>query len=86
MATPGNAKVTLNWADNTGADLAGYNVYRSEVSGGPYTKVATVTSSKCTNTRLINGTTYYYVVTASDDWGHESGYSAEVSATPTSRR
>ena len=84
VATPGNAKVTLDWADNTGADLAGYNVYRSEVSGGPYTKVATVTSSKCTDTRLINGTTYYYVVTAFDDSGNESSYSAEVSATPTS--
>ncbi len=87
MATPGNKKVTLDWDDNTEADLAGYNVYRSEVSGGPYTKVATVatvTLSKHNDTGLTNGTTYYYVVTAFDDSGNESGYSAEVSATPTS--
>ena len=82
VATAGDTEVTLNWADNTETDLAGYNVYRSEVSGGPYTKAATVTVSGYTDTGLTNGTTYYYAVTAFDDSDNESGYSAEVSATP----
>ena len=32
-------KVVLDWANNTETDLAGYNVYRSTTSGGPYAKV-----------------------------------------------
>ena len=86
-STAGNAQVALNWDDNTEGDLAGYNVYRSEDIGGPYTeteKIATVTASEYTDTGLTNDTTYYYVVTALDDLDNESVYSAEVSATPSS--
>ncbi len=86
-ATAGNAQVALNWDDNTEGDLAGYNVYRSEDIGGPYTeteKIATVTASEYTDTGLTNDTTYYYVVTALDDLDNESVYSAEASATPSS--
>ena len=32
--------VPLNWNDNQEPDIYGYNVYRSTVSGGPYTKIA----------------------------------------------
>ena len=38
-ATGGNSTVSLNWNDNNETDLAGYNVYRSTTSGGPYTKL-----------------------------------------------
>ena len=84
VATPASAQVSLDWADNAEPDLAGYNVYRSTSTGGPYTKVngALVTVSNYTDTGLTNGTTYYYVVRAEDNGTNESGNSSEVSATP----
>jgi fibronectin type 3 domain-containing protein len=79
-ATAGNAQVTLNWAATTGA--ASYNVKRATVSGGPYTTITSPTTTSYTNTGLINGTTYYYVVSAVNSSG-ESGNSTQVSAIPT---
>jgi len=80
MATAGNAQVSLSWTASSGA--TSYNVKRSNVSGGPYTTVATgVTTTSSTDTGLTNGTTYYYVVTAINAAG-ESPTSNEVSATP----
>src|SRR5439155_5409110 len=38
-ATASGAGIALNWADSTEANLAGYNVYRGDVDGGPYTKL-----------------------------------------------
>ena len=73
---------TLNWTASTSA-VAGYNVYRSNVSGGPYTKLdsALVAATTSTDTNVLAGDTYYYVVTAVESSGAESVYSAEVSAT-----
>src|SRR5205823_1341861 len=38
-AAAGSGSVTLDWADNSEPELAGYDVYRSTASGGPYTKI-----------------------------------------------
>ncbi len=62
VATAGNATVTLSWNPSPGA--TNYNVKRSTTSGGPYTAVASLSGTAYTDTGLINGTTYYYVVTA----------------------
>src|SRR5262245_49819083 len=79
-AIPGNAQVTLNWNASSGA--ASYNVKRSTTNGGPYTTIATgVTATNFTNTQLVNGTTYFYVVSAVNSAG-ESGNSNQASATP----
>jgi fibronectin type 3 domain-containing protein len=78
-AAPGDAQVTLSWTASTGA--TSYNVKRATVSGGPYTTVASPTTTTYTDTGLTNGTTYYYVVTARNVGG-ESGKSTEASATP----
>ena len=73
----------LDWADNTDSDLAGYNVYRSETSGSSYSQItADVINSAYTDTGLTDGTTYYYVVTAVDSSGNESGNSTEAWGTP----
>jgi hypothetical protein len=78
-ATAGNAQVQLSWNASTGA--TGYNVKRATTSGGPYTTVATVSTTSFTNMGLTNGTTYFYVVSAFNSNG-ESANSGEVPATP----
>lgn len=82
-ATGGNRQISLDWANNVEADLAGYNVYRSTTSTGTYTKVnsSLVTTSAYTNTGLQRRTTYYYRVTAVDTSGNESAVSNTASAT-----
>ena len=79
-ATPGNAVVTLTWTASAGA--TGYNVKRATNSGGPFTQLAAPTSTSYIDTALTNGTTYYYVVSATNSSG-ESANSAQVSATPS---
>jgi len=84
-ATPDDKEVSLDWNDNTEPDLDGYNVYRSLTSGSGYSKIngSLLATSAYTDTGLTGGETYYYVVTAVDTLANESGYSSEVSATPT---
>ncbi|MGI8966927.1 MAG: DUF7594 domain-containing protein [Limisphaerales bacterium] len=79
-ATPGNAQVALTWTASTGA--SSYNVKRATVSGGPYTTIASPTTASYTDTTAVNGTTYYYAVSAVNNSG-ESANSTQVSATPT---
>lgn len=84
VATPGNAQVALAWNAVTSVGLAGYDVYRGTTSGGPYTKVtgSPVTSPAYTDTTAVNGTTYYYVVEATNTAAQSSANSNEVSARP----
>ena len=79
-ATAGDAQVALTW--NASATASSYKVKRATTSGGPYTVVATPTTTSHTDTGLTNGTTYYYVVSAVNASG-ESANSSQVSATPT---
>jgi fibronectin type 3 domain-containing protein len=85
MATPGNGLILLDWIDDNESDLNGYNVYRSAISGSGYVKlnVSLLSGSNYTDSNVVNNTTYYYVVTAVDTSTNESGYSSEVSATPS---
>ena len=82
-ATAGNAQVALSWPASVGA--TSYNVKRALFSGGPYTTVGCTTMTTDTDTGLLNGTPYYYVVSASyaggPNAGGESADSSEVSAT-----
>jgi fibronectin type 3 domain-containing protein len=79
-ATSGDGQVSLSWDANSGA--TSYTVKRATTSGGPYdTLQAGVTATSFADTGVSNGTTYYYVVSASN-LGGESANSAEVSATP----
>lgn len=75
--------VTLNWAASTSSGVAGYNIYRSSTSAGPYTLSGSASSPIVTYTdfSVTAGQTYFYVVTAIDDSGVESAYSNEVQAT-----
>src|SRR5687768_16732237 len=78
----GDASVSLEWTSVSGS--TSYNLYRSPLSGGGWEKINTapITSTTYTDDGLRNAQTYYYVVTALDSVGNESGYSNEVSALP----
>jgi glycosidase len=80
-ATEGDGEVGLTWDSVAGA--AGYNVYRSYVPGGGYDQIAAgETGTAYADMGVTNGTWYYYVVTALDAPGNESGYSNEAAALP----
>jgi P pilus assembly chaperone PapD len=80
--SPTAYKVMLSWTPSS-ATYSGFNVYRSTVSGGPYSKLDStlVGSASYTDTSVTSGQTYYYVATEVDSTGKESGYSAQTSAT-----
>lgn len=76
--------VDIAWDASTSATLQGYNVYRSTVSGGPYSKISpTVATSTLlfTDTTPVSGKQYFYVVTAVDTSGVESAASTQVAVT-----
>ena len=67
--------------------VAGYNVYRSAVSGVPLNQrelVGTVSAGHTgfLDTGLADKTTFFYVITARDAAGNETPPSAEVSSAP----
>jgi fibronectin type 3 domain-containing protein len=72
----------LSWVASTSSDVTGYNVYRSTVSGGSYTKInsSLITESTYTDSTVVSGKTYYYVTTSVDSSGEESPHSNEVQA------
>jgi hypothetical protein len=81
-ASAGNASVSLTWSAAAGA--TSYNVKRSTASGGPYATVASgVTATSFVNTGLVNGTTYYYVVSAVNVGGESANSTPPASATPS---
>jgi hypothetical protein len=82
--TPLAHSVDIAWDASTSATLQGYNVYRSTVSGGPYSKISpTVATSTLlfTDSTPVSGKQYFYVVTAVDTSGLESAASTQVAVT-----
>ena len=82
VATPAELEAQLSWNANSEPDLAGYRVYRSTTQGSGYEEVtsALITDTSYTDPVGAEGTCYY-VVTAEDVAGNESGYSNEASVT-----
>ena len=77
-------RVTLTWqapAPIPGVTVVGYNVYRSDVSGRGYVRIAArISTAKYEDRRVERGRTYFYVVTALDQVGRESRFSGEAKA------
>src|ERR1700690_3926118 len=80
----GPHSVTLTWQQprfSPAVSIVGYNVYRSTTSGGPFVKLASRVPEPHYEDRLVvSGRTYFYVVTALDQAGRESGFSTETLA------
>jgi hypothetical protein len=79
---PVSHSATLTLAPNS-PNVAGYNIYRSSTSNGPYTKLNTplATSTTYTDSTVAASQTYYYVATSVDSAGNETAYSNQMSTT-----
>ena len=86
------AEKTLHftWEQTITTDFAGWKLYKSETAGGPYDYFTTIDyvepQTEYTTTQVVTvpdgqTTTLYFVLTAFDDQGNESGYSGEASIT-----
>jgi fibronectin type 3 domain-containing protein len=84
-ATAGNKQVALSWTASTGA--TSYTVKRSGVAGGPYTALSpTTTSTTFTDSTVTNGSTYYYVVSATNAAGRVATRASSPPCPPCPRR
>ena len=72
--------MTLGWVANVEPDLAGYNVYRSDIPGGPFEKLndKLLKTSNFVDTGGPAGVPAYYEVSAVNTTGNESAASAVV--------
>ena len=77
----GSSQINLAWTDNA-SNEQNYVVARGTVSGGPYTDIATLAANTTSysSTGLAPGTTYYYVVRATNGGG-ASANSNQANAT-----
>jgi len=76
------AGIQLTWDAISGdTTLYGYEVLRSDTASGPYAMIARITDNSYTDTSVVEGGIYYYIVRALDQSFNRSGNSTEVSAT-----
>ena len=75
----GNAKVYLSW-DDSSSGATGYIVKRATSSGGPYTPVASPAANNYTDTGVVNCSTYYYVVSATNSLGASTNSSEQTAS------
>jgi fibronectin type 3 domain-containing protein len=79
IATPGDAQVSLSWGASQGATV--YTIWRKTGATGTYASVGTSTTTTYTDKPLVNGTTYYYKITAGNG-SCDSDFDVEQDATP----
>ncbi len=81
------AAIELAWDAVVGdPTLYGYEVLRSDVSGGPYALLARLTSTTYTDTSVTEGATYFYVVRSVDLSFNRSPDSAELEVSAELRK
>jgi hypothetical protein len=79
VASATNLAVKLTWSPALNA--TSYNVKRTTTNGGPYPFLINVAATNYSDVVATPGTTYFYVVSATNSFG-ESSNSAPASATP----
>lgn len=79
---PPSHSVALGWDASMSGDVVGYYVYRSAQSGGPYARLtpSPIAGTTYSDSLVVAGATYYYVVTAVNGNSIESSYSNQASA------
>jgi hypothetical protein len=81
--------VALAWtAPTTGGAVTGYNAYRGTTKGGPYTLQNTLAIPSLTyvdTLNLLEGTTYFYVVTAVGPGGESVNSNEATALIPVSK-
>ena len=79
----GDRENVLSWNANQESDFKEYKLYGG-TSSNSSTVLATISKGTQTysHTNLLNGTTYYYQISAIDNDGNESARSSEVNAKP----
>lgn len=82
VAREGDGAIDMTWNSVPGASA--YNIYRSQLSGGGWTRINTtpLVGTSFTDSGLRNASAYYYVARALDSAGNESTPSNEVSGLP----
>src|SRR6185436_4977345 len=78
-ALPGDGRITVRWRPVPTAER--YRVMRSTTPSGPYTALSHPVETEFLDISVSNGTTYFYVVRATNEGG-KGPYSSEVQATP----
>jgi hypothetical protein len=68
----GDGEVTVYWRANQEDDIAYYKVYRNTAPTGTFHLVGTTPGTSYADDSVVNGSTYYYAVSAVDDAGQES--------------
>jgi hypothetical protein len=73
-------KVQLSWKASISKQVIGYNIYRGNRSGGPYTKIngGLDPNTKFTDLKVAAGRKYYYVATAVNSRKRESVHSKQI--------
>ncbi len=88
MAVASAHSVVLTWnpsaVDATHLAPTGYNVKRAAVSGGPYATVGSTAAptTTYTDTTVVDGATYFYVVTAIVTGGESAPSNQTTCAVP----
>jgi fibronectin type 3 domain-containing protein len=80
-----NNTIIISWnapVSDGGSTITQYQVYRANITGGPYILIANVTTLNYTDYTVFNGITYYYVVTATNING-EGSQSLEIGVKPS---
>lgn len=83
-ATANSESVRLDWSASPENDVAGYTIFRSEYSGGPYNTLArNIKTTAFVDNSCTTGSRYFYSVKAVDKSQNSSEFSEEAVSTPT---